>query len=826
MDNEALLCFDISRGKKTPKDLQLSGEISEENETFFEPSITTLFGKEVATVQDAVAVEVNKAYSEDTVFTDHETTIQDFLMEAIKFSSMTDREESVTVAHGKTFEWIFSDKPSPVSQRLQPKNYLSDWLRDGENQEGIYWISGKAGSGKSTLMRFVMQHAQTTSLLHSWARNEQLITAGFYFWISGTLEQRSQTGLLRHLLAQLLDQRRYLIPMVLPVRWKHLLSLSTRERVRASITWDLPELTAALKSFLDYAGVGGKVCLFIDGLDEFAGDHQQIVKFFKDCVSSYPHVKICLSSRPFSIFRAAFGTNPGIELHELTRRDMLQFAQDNLHGDPLINQVLTKDEETASKLIKDIVKAADGVFLWVILAVQSILRRENYQDALQIHQYLAQHPTDLDDLFAYFIFDSASDNQTLTASRLFQLIQARQEACYATRQEDAASMNLWEFALADQFEDIVDYIPEYVQQASEKDIITICEVTKARLSTKCAGLIVAHSSGSSIGMLRRSTPSPAQQLGYSKVAYVHRTVKDFISLSHVQSRLLEVMVGSNFDAHKSLLISVIFQFRWTLDEFYPNRQIDDRWPNIILAFTHARLSLNSQQSQLMLIPELDRALCQHWVSRQSTKHDHWARNLFSSYEKRKNLRFRDPFLSLSAKFGLATLVHDRVLKDETLLCGSDSEIPLLSHCIELLANRRKSVYPLSSPEIISEILTRGGDPNQTYQDLNGKARTPWLVVLEYLREADRRGWIKYYDTSENGTYRLAVIVSLFIQHGADPNGLLVETKLDPSASALEIITAIYRKYAAPEFGQLRKMLIDSGALQREGHGILYEVFYP
>ncbi|KAJ5816062.1 hypothetical protein N7447_008295 [Penicillium robsamsonii] len=176
---------------------------------------------------------------------------------------------------------------------------------------------------------------------------------------------------------------------------------------------------------------------------------------------------------------------------------------------------------------------------------------------------------------------------------------------------------------------------------------------------------------------------------------------------------------------------------------------------------------------------MDRAMCQYWVFRQSIEHDHWARNLFSSYEKRKKLSFRDPFLSLSVKFGLATLVRERVWKDDRMLHGSDS-------------------------------------------GLNGKEQTPWLAVLDYLREVDRRRWIGYYDTSENGTSRLAVIISLFIQHGANPNGLLVETKFDPSASAVEIITTIYRKYAAPEFGRLRKVLIDKGALEQEGHGILYQ----
>jgi hypothetical protein len=150
------------------------------------------------------------------------------------------------------------------------------------------------------------------------------------------------------------------------------------------------------------------------------------------------------------------------------------------------------------------------------------------------------------------------------------------------------------------------------------------------------------------------------------------------------------------------------------------------------------------------------------VSREAIQNDHWAQSLFSSYKKRKNLSFPNAFLSLSANFGLATLVRKRICEDNSLSQSSDSGIPLLSHSIELLASRRQSVYPLSSPEIIIGILTSGANPNHSYQGLNGKAQTPWLVVLDYLREADRRQWIGYYDTSENGTSRLSTIISLFI----------------------------------------------------------------
>ena len=43
-----------------------------------------------------------------------------------------------------------------------------------------------------------------------------LITAGYYFWTSGSVEQRCQAGLLRCLLFKLLQEHRHLIPITFP----------------------------------------------------------------------------------------------------------------------------------------------------------------------------------------------------------------------------------------------------------------------------------------------------------------------------------------------------------------------------------------------------------------------------------------------------------------------------------------------------------------------------------------------------------------------------------------------------------------------------------
>jgi hypothetical protein len=72
------------------------------------------------------------------------------------YPTMTDRLEEVENAHAKTFQWIFRDRDSTSDE--VPWDNFAKWLSRGT---GVYWIKGKAGSGKSTLMRYIHANPQT-----------------------------------------------------------------------------------------------------------------------------------------------------------------------------------------------------------------------------------------------------------------------------------------------------------------------------------------------------------------------------------------------------------------------------------------------------------------------------------------------------------------------------------------------------------------------------------------------------------------------------------------------------------------------------------------
>lgn len=136
------------------------------------------------------------------------------IIDSLCFSSITQRLDEVTEAHYDTFQWIFQHPYEDVQGR-QWDDFV-EWLESGD---GLYWINGKAGSGKSTLLKLVAGHPMTKKHLSAWKGDHELFTASFFFWNSGTMLQRSQEGMLRSLLYDILSRLPQLTPCLFPAQW-------------------------------------------------------------------------------------------------------------------------------------------------------------------------------------------------------------------------------------------------------------------------------------------------------------------------------------------------------------------------------------------------------------------------------------------------------------------------------------------------------------------------------------------------------------------------------------------------------------------------------
>lgn len=133
----------------------------------------------------------------------------------LHFPIMVARKKAVNPASLDTFLWIFKEDTGD-------KNNFASWLVRGA---GIYWISGKAGCGKSTLMKLLMDRPETVSCLETWAGTDHsLVRPSCFFWAAGSDLQRCQEGLLRTLLHTILKHRPDLTAQLFPERYEAILN--------------------------------------------------------------------------------------------------------------------------------------------------------------------------------------------------------------------------------------------------------------------------------------------------------------------------------------------------------------------------------------------------------------------------------------------------------------------------------------------------------------------------------------------------------------------------------------------------------------------------
>jgi hypothetical protein len=429
------------------------------------------------------------------------------LLLSLWFESISIRHETLAQAHLDTFSWIFRGS---TPDHTQPIRFV-EWLRGSHS---IYWIQGKAGSGKSTLMKFLGQHPETLKHLGFWAGHQEVITARFYFWNSGSSLQKSQLGLLRSLLFEILRQCPKLLAQVRK-------QISSRKEGSwmwggdKTATWQYEELLRVYQ-FVVEQNTDSKFCFFIDGLDEYKTemdkDHRHLVKTLKLLASS-PSIKLCLSSRPWTVFLDAFGASSEwtIKLEDLTNQDIYRYVADKLQEHDQYHR-LVKANESYSKLIEEVVRKAQGVFLWVFLVVRDLLEGLTYNDTMRtMYLRLSQFPEDLGSYFQRMI-DSIPKFYRRETAQTFRIALAKEEPSL-----------LVTYAF---FDDLTEN-PMLRLEGSRacapapSELAAIIQVKhdtmRRRLDGRCKGLIEI--------VTFRNIDEPIERL---RVDFLHRTVRDYL----------------------------------------------------------------------------------------------------------------------------------------------------------------------------------------------------------------------------------------------------------------------------------------------------------
>jgi hypothetical protein len=463
--------------------------------------------------------------------------VESIILEDLSFGrTMELRQQIVSSAHKATFRWILCDS----SAQEKPWDNLMQWLR---NDGGCYWINGKAASGKSTLMKFLTGQPETRAALEVWSGSNELLIVPFFFWHLGTELQKSQTGLLRSLLHFILSRYRSLIAKVIPGYYNDVARKLRNEEESEQLASVEPltsiELKLAIFKMFDVLPETLSLCFFIDGIDEFSGDHTDLGDLLKTIVSH--KVKMVLSSRPIGPCITAFGEYPKLRLQDLTKDDINSYIEAQFGKNPY-KQLLSKNKpEDVHQLMQEISLRSSGIFLWVELVMKSLLRGLIDGDQMDdLRKRLCEYPRELEPLYKHML-DGVNESYRIQASKYLQILLRSIEV----QLFEPISLSQMSFADEDDPNAVLKMPSRTISNA---ELSSRNEVIKRRIVSRCCGLIEWT-------YLEDAEPRD------SAVNFLHKSVVDFLRKPDTWAFVTSLTAGINYDTNWTLASSCLHMLK-------------------------------------------------------------------------------------------------------------------------------------------------------------------------------------------------------------------------------------------------------------------------
>jgi ankyrin repeat protein len=342
-----------------------------------------------------------------------------FYLDSLTFPQAQFRLEEISTAHKKTCQWIVG----------QPQ-YLN-WMSEEAlaSHGGFFWIKGKPGAGKSTMMKYLLLRAKET--LHG------TVILSFFFHAQGIILERSVMGMYRSLLHQLLCSNE-----ISSDARKPFLNLAKGLKPQVgSISWTKRDvknlLSLTIKSLQ-----GHHILILIDAVDECNQDEvKDMTTFFqelgKSAVSSRVNLRICLASRHYPHIKLEKGIELIIEDQQEHQADLERYVRTELKGG---------QSEAVQKIRGKICERASGVFLWVVIVVRALNEAFDRGKISGLQKRLDEIPDGLDDLFTDILTRDQKDKDALIFS--LQLILfcrrslGREEVYFAVLFETTGSIEM------------------------------------------------------------------------------------------------------------------------------------------------------------------------------------------------------------------------------------------------------------------------------------------------------------------------------------------------------------------------------------------------
>lgn len=551
-------------------------------------------------------------------------------------------------------------------------------------------------------MKYLYDEPRTRRLLEVWAKGSQLCIASFFFWNSGTRDQKSQAGLLRSLLFQIFDQCPELVPLFVPHIWTRFYekAIQSEPTPRTDGIWTMPALFAAFKSVVQHSV---KVCFIIDGLDEFDGDHEAIGILFQEIAKSKRlNVKACLSSRPWIVFEDLFNSSPMLRLQHLTFPDIEQYVKDRFHKSAAYQRLAIREPEAAENLGTQVIEKAEGVFLWVKLVVQSLLVGIRNRDGVtDLRERLHLMPKELEPLYSRLL-ELVDPVYLSWFSKACQIVRANRNSIKLAHDDPINShrslspLTLENFYLAINEEadsDILNlqgnskYLTSETRTQIEQMLQERCEDTVVHLTARCVGLLEATSKTDDI-----QTPR-------LHVQYFHRTARDFIENRENWSECLEHTNDPSFSPNTAMMRSCVVSLQLLLPRVKDNTTVVlELLDDLMVYGSHADTHHDSQRAQVKLLKRLKTLL----------ENSQW-----TPWDKIDRDSPVDLFLQRSAIFGLGNYVRESL---SYLKVGKSRDVSnqLLSTLVSMWGFND---LPLPTVHMFQVLIDIGANVNSAWKNM-------------------------------------------------------------------------------------------------------------
>lgn len=466
----------------------------------------------------------------------------------------------------------------------------------------------------------------------------------------------------------------------------------------------------------------------MDGLDEYDADSAEmalLAKVFK-LLSSFPHVKSVLSSRPLVTFEQSFDDCPRLRLHELTRPDITAFVESSIRQYHCLQRLMTKDPSATESFVQEIVDGSSGVFLWVQLVVSSLLEGLRNGDEIDdLKERLHELLTDLEALYRH-MWDRIPLKYRSKASRLLRLVET------ATYEGGRISVLGASFAVEPD-EEHVFRCP--VAPLTEVEMTSRYEDARVQISSRCMGLIEVSHLNLAASPLNTggafNTDLYENVLDYSKfkhphVVFIHRTISEFIASPDVRDKLRDA--DPDFSPTQALLRSAIYRIKTYMFQGVKPAGMPKSLEALVYyaLFMAGRAESATKEAQRRLLLELDKAMTQHAREYFPEHQGHWTDCLVEQGDVGafKNasttlVASHNTFLSVAVRHGLVYFVRDQFTASPPATIEKEGR-PLLDYALRpYTLDPKLHAFALSRrPDLVKFLLEKGCDPNDKWEDVS------------------------------------------------------------------------------------------------------------